>query len=67
MASNMIDTAKQMEGNIPDRYQIGYGELQELHRILFDDKDHEFAAFCTAFRYGFALGAKAQKNGAFRA
>ena len=63
MKRNMIQTADLVKGHIPVRYDITSDEFQQLHEILHSGSDGEFDALATAFRYGFVLGARAEKAG----
>lgn len=66
MARNMIKTVDKVKGSIPDVYDLTIVDLQELHEILHDSsRDREWDALCTAFRYGFALGARAERSGKY--
>ena len=64
MKRNMIQTADLVKGHIPDRYDLTAEDLQKLHEILHSgSRDSEFDALATAFRYGYVLGARAEKAG----
>ena len=66
MTRNMTKTVEKVKGHIPDAYDLTVVELQELHEILHDSsRDGEWDALCTAFRYGFALGARAERTGKY--
>lgn len=68
MNRNMMNTVDKVKDNIPANYDITIPELQELYEILQDpNRDGKWDALTTAFHYGFALGARAQKAGKFQA
>lgn len=54
---NMEQTVKKTVGKIPTAYDISIEEICELTKLCQTDK---FNAITTAFRYGFALGARAR-------
>ena len=56
---NMEQTVKKTVGKIPTVYDISIEEICELTKLYQTDK---FNAITTAFRYGFALGARARDN-----
>lgn len=61
-----MNTAAKVEDSIPATYDITVPELQELYAILQDPtRDGKWDALTAAFRYGFALGARAEKSGKY--
>ena len=59
----MKDTAAQAIGKIPSSYQLRATELGELMKMVYSDEGNgAFNALVMAFRYGFVLGKRAQKN-----
>lgn len=67
MARNMMKTIEQTKGSIPDHYDIVAPEIQELYSTInTGGADGKWDAITTAFRYGFVLGARAQKAGKFK-
>lgn len=66
MTRNMKKTVEKVKGYIPDAYDLTVEEFQELREIFHDSsRDGEWDALCTAFRYGFALGARAERTGKY--
>ena len=66
MKRDMLKTVEKVKGHIPDVYDMTIEEMRMLHDILNNGtKDGEFDAFSTAFCYGFALGARAEKSGKY--
>lgn len=66
MKRNMMKTVEKAREYIPAAYDMTREEMQELSKILNSDIDNgEFDAFSTAFCYGFALGARAEKTGKY--
>ena len=64
---DMISTAEAVRGEIPDRYDLTVPEINTLHSMIHTDLDGELDALTIAFKYGFVLGARAQKAGKFQA
>ena len=57
----MTEIVMKVDGEVlPTEYNLTYKELQELYKSATIDFG---AALGTAFKYGFALGKRAYKNG----
>lgn len=65
MKRDMMKTSEKVKGNIPTQYDLTGEELQELHELIHSGSDGEFDALSIAFKYGFALGARAEKTGKY--
>lgn len=66
MKRNMIKTADLVKGKIPTMYDMDSFDMAQLLDILHSDSiDREFEALDIAFRYGFALGSRAEKTGKY--
>ena len=64
MKRDMMKTVEKVKGHIPVNYDMTTVELQKLYEILHNNSaDGEFDAFSTAFCYGYALGARAERAG----
>ena len=63
MFRDMKNTAAQAIGKIPNGYQLRATELGELIELAYSGRtDGVYDALVMAFRYGFILGKRAQKN-----
>lgn len=63
MARNMEKIAENMKNKIPDRYTLSLFEYAYLADMAKGTgKDAAYDAVAMAFRYGFALGRRYQKN-----
>ena len=65
MKRDMMKTSNSMIGRIPGRFDMTLLELQQLIEILHNGRGGEFDALDIAFRYGFALGARAERTGKY--
>ncbi|MDO5327755.1 MAG: hypothetical protein Q4G00_13680 [Clostridia bacterium] len=65
MKRDMIKTSNSTIGHIPGMYDMTILELQQLIEILHNGRDGEYDALDIAFRYGFALGARAERTGKY--
>lgn len=76
MRRNMMNTVNaftEKEDNIPEAYDICVGEMKELLQMAVPEEcrgsvpfDGVYNAITTAFKYGFVLGSRAQRNGAIK-
>ncbi len=66
MKRDMLKTVETIKGKnlIPTAYDLDSSEMKTLYE-MFQSGD-PFDAICTAFDYGFILGARAQKAGKFQ-
>lgn len=66
MNRDLMKTSDLIKGKIPDRYDLTVGEMQMLHEMIHSGSgDGEYDALVSAFRYGFVLGARAEKSGKY--
>lgn len=65
MKRDMMKTSNSMIDRIPGRFDMTIWELRQLIEILHNGRDGEFDALSIAFRYGFALGARAERTGKY--
>ena len=69
MTRDMMKTADLAHENIPGAYDLTCGELTQLMEIAIPEElrslvplDGVYDAITVAFRYGFVLGSRAQRN-----